>query len=188
LVLITSLCLLQYQEINRLTAELEQLNTELEQLRTENGRLQSENAWLQASIWMTFGTLPTVQVTNKNYNESSLAPFWGCQEHKELSNISIIDGKETLIKFIYNAAYKAEVLNLNSTEIFQILENLTSTEMTVHNIMMLPCLIEKAKFKDADAWIIVFNWEIINWEKLGHIKIYVVECGTQTVLYSEGCY
>ena len=62
--------------------------------------------------------------------------------------------------------------------------------MEAFHILMLPCVVEKAKYKDVDAWIIVFNWEInapID-IPLGHIKIFVVECGTQTVLYSESCY
>ena len=190
-VLLTSLCFIQYQRINQLSIELEQLTTELDQFRTEYEQLQQENERLQASVLVTLETLPTVRVTNGNYNESSLAPFWGCPEWEVLSNKSVVWGSENLLRFINIATLKARILNLNSTELFQILLNLTSTEMTLHYITTFPCLVEKAKFKDVDAWIIVFNWELYGTTEnitLGHVMIYVVECETHTVLDFESCY
>ncbi len=187
-VLSTSLWFIQYQRINQLTTELEQLTIELDQLRTENEQLQLENEQLQASVLVTLETLPTVRATNWNYNETSLAPFWGCLEWEAVSSKSVVWGSENLFKFINIAMLKAKLLNLNSTELFQILLNLTSTE--IHNVIKIPCLVEKAKFKNADAWITVFNWEIygaIENMTLGHIMIYVVECGTQKVLDFESC-
>ncbi|MCW3981771.1 MAG: hypothetical protein NWE81_01445 [Candidatus Bathyarchaeota archaeon] len=167
LVLLTSLCFLEYQKINQPSIELERL------------RIGNERFW---------ETAPTVRVTNENY--PSLIPFWDCPEWRGLSNKTVVWGKENLVKFISVAAFKAGVLNLNSAEIFQVLVNLTSTEMEAFHILMLPCVVEKAKYKDVDAWIIVFNWEINAPTDipLGHIRIFAVECGTQTVLYSESCY
>jgi hypothetical protein len=183
-VIMTGFWFIQYQQINQLTIELEQLTTELNQLKTENEQLE-------AATLVTLETLPTVRATNGNYNESTLIlKFWGGPEWEAVSNKTVVWGSENLLKFINIATLKAKILKLNSTELFQILLNLSSTEMVNHDVIAIPCLVEKAKFKDADAWIIVFNWEInivIENITLSHIMIYVIECETQTVLDFESC-
>lgn len=51
----------------------------------------------------------------------------------------------------------------------------------------LPCLIEKARYNDVDAWIMALNWEYVSRGTIFHIAVVVFKYGTHEVLFAASC-
>ena len=188
--------------------QISELTKELERLRKENGDLQKIIRELEEEVFHAkFADegleleYPTVCVSNVDYKEADIDVYsnpnfslaWDKFGNK--TNVWCLKNLGRLIEYVGD---KAEELGLDSTEITQILVNLSTSRMykiwisdggsaKVYSILLVPCYVEKARYGDAEIWLIVFNRGDILSTWLRHYDTYVVECGTQKILDQTGC-
>ncbi len=53
--------------------------------------------------------------------------------------------------------------------------------------VQLPCLIEKARYNDVDAWFIALVWEYKSGISISHVAAVVFKYGTHEVLFAASC-
>jgi DNA-binding transcriptional ArsR family regulator len=141
--------------------------------------------------------LPAVRIEHVTYNEKGIkSTFWNCREHELLSHKRVAWAQGHQATFIEAVTSKAEDLGVNHMEINHILQHLVYDHVHAEygffeqdDLTLLPCVVVKATYDAVDAWVIVFNW-VLPLEGnpcLGHIQIYVVECGTEQILLFKTC-
>lgn len=147
-------------------------------------------------------TLPIVRSSDKNYQGTEVVPaFFG------IAGDSALDGKPmewALSKrqeFIDVAVTKADTLGLDGENLRQILTkllfrvdelNFTGKQaglpfLISNTTAQLPCLILKARYNDADAWIIALVWEYKSGISISHVAAVVFKYGTHEVLFAASC-
>jgi DNA-binding transcriptional ArsR family regulator len=153
---------------------------------------QVEDVTSQLYAW-----LPAVRIENVTYNENGMFHvFRNCREHELLAHQRVAWAHDHQAAFLAEATLKADALGVNHTELNRVLWHLMHDHVYAEygyfeqdDLTLLPCVVIKATYETVDAWIVVFNWELpLEGDPiLGHIQIYVVECGTEQILLFQTC-
>jgi len=188
--------------------QISELTVELERLRDENGELHRMIKELEEELFRTkfaerleLDAYPTVCASDVDYRERGISLYENPNFRlawNRFRNKTAMWGVRNLAKLIEFVGSEAEELGLNSTEITQILVNLTTSRrckiwtvedsdiIRIYSVVLVPCYVEKARYGGAEIWLIVFNRGDF-FETLGHYDTYVIESGTQKILDHSGC-
>jgi len=128
--------------------------------------------------------VPVVQKTVNNYDEASLLTTFG--------NTEIHERFTQAYKSSYSASLKESIVGYLLIDVEKIGES-PAGFMDCYNAVgefkdgkSLPCMVESAKYNGKDAYVIVFNWGIVQ-DDLGHIAYYVIDKSTKEVLSHTSC-
>ncbi len=182
--------------------------------RTANTATTITTSTTTSSNTVTKSDTPvTVCISDGNYLETEIIPvFHKIADNSSLANQMVDWSISSRQSFIDTAVKRAENLGLDSGNLHEILTKLMfhvdELNFTGRNVLtdnegktvevsfrisnatvQLPCLIEKAKYKGEDAWIIALNWENNgpSQGRLGHVATVVFKYGSDEVLFASSC-